>query len=105
MNKKKSWEDYLKRKYGDNPTCEICDKVLKWNGRKGEVVHFDHRNGNEIILRSPSNWIRSNYCTQENISIWEQCDFGILCHRCNSYLPTRNRRKFVSSIVKYVFKI
>ena len=103
--KRKLWLDYLLRK-NPNPKCEICGKSLIYlSGKHIESVNFDHRQNNiSQIFKKPSNWFSFHTFTPENIKIWEQCNFGILCLRCNTALPTDNRKEWLEKVWKYVFK-
>jgi hypothetical protein len=96
------WNTYFQNQYGD-PYCQICDKKLEWHsGNKSLSVHFDHKHGLGISeLAKPSTWLRVRYCTPENISVFENCDFGILCNHCNRVIPTLNRKQWVDKLVKY----
>lgn len=84
-----SWEPYFKHM----TTCEICGKSVEFNsGDRITSIHFDHRNGGtEVIKGSPRNWLVHNKRTPENERVWESCNFGVLCSRCNRYLPTKDR--------------
>lgn len=96
----KTWEGYIPKK----TECQICDRKIYFNqGTKGDAIHFDHKNDNILIKNSPKAWLKHHFRTFENQKIWEECAFGMLCHRCNSYLPTKDREQFVKNIVKYVF--
>jgi hypothetical protein len=35
--------------------------------------------------------------------MWEDSNFGILCGRCNKFLPTKNRKEFIIQAIGYVF--
>lgn len=97
----KNWESFFPK----TSRCQICRKKLYFNsGDKRIAIHFDHRHeGKRVIKRSPSTWLRSHTRTPEREKLWKSCDFGILCEQCNRLLPTKNRKKIVRRIVKYVF--
>jgi len=99
----KSWEKYLKKKHGDL-RCKICGKLLGcFTGSKDSSVSWDHRNGGiEKIKYSPSVFLNSRPHTEKNISIWESCDFGILCYQCNIILPTKNREAWLEKVTQYI---
>lgn len=95
----KSWGKIIPKK----TNCEICNKEIGFNtGTQQNSIHFDHRNGGgEPIKYAPFNWLRIHKKTKENEKIWRSCDFGILCNRCNKYLPTKNRVEFLTKALKY----
>lgn len=95
------WKQYFIRRYGSNPQCQLCDTELAFD-IKGKAVCFDHRyEGQELIKGTPAAWYTSRPCTSENIQIFDSCDFGLLCSRCNNMLPTLNRDAWVEKLVKY----
>lgn len=94
-----SWEGYFPKE----AECKICGKKIYFNqGNRTLAISFDHKTGNEIIKDHPSSWLRNNLRSQESEKIWESCNFGILCNRCNRFLPTKNRKEFVKKILEYV---
>ena len=94
-----SWLPYLP----ENCKCEICNKELKLFGKKANTrVNFDHRNNNLPIKMHPSTWLRSRKPNPKNIAIWKSCNFGILCMKCNTTIPTNNRKEWLNRIIKYV---
>lgn len=96
----KSWRGYIPLK----TNCKICGKTLYFNKRKPKTaIHFDHRIENIPIKMNPTHWLISRYKTKLNQEIWEQCDFGILCRRCNAHLPTKDRKDYLLRVIKYVF--
>lgn len=96
----RSWEGYIPEKMN----CEICGRELFFNKKnRMKAVHFDHKNENCKINMIPITWLRSHHFNDENKALWESCDFGKLCIKCNSYLPTKNRVEFVKQVVRYVF--
>jgi hypothetical protein len=104
------WTEYLQDRFGD-PICQVCQKQLKWFDSDASLtVNFDHRHGHDAPIQtkrdtgaSVSNWIRTRPCNDRNINIFEECDFGILCIRCNSSLPTADREEWVRNVNHYVF--
>ena len=106
IRNRKNWHDYFKKRYGESPSCQICGKKLIWSSNKRtDVVYFDHRHdGNETIKTTPCCWWANRNCNEINIATWEQCDFGILCSKCNHKLPTnRKEREETISIILYYF--
>ena len=99
----KKWILFLSK----NPKCEICGKKLQYlSGNFLDSVHFDHRNeGKEKIKGHPSNWLSFHSQTPENSKIWQSCNFGVLCNKCNRMLPTYNRKKWLEKVIRYVKKI
>lgn len=101
-----NWAEYFTKRYGGHPECELCGKQLEWTGRSGNFVTFDHRNGGEEYIKlGPSSW-KSQVFSLKNIKLWESCDFGILCTRCNSNLPTNliKRRERLTRFITYLKK-
>jgi hypothetical protein len=104
------WIQYCQVKFGD-PVCEICRKELTWfSGDITNSVNFDHRHGGQELIKtkreghaSVNNWLRSRPCNDKNRKIFESCDFGILCQRCNQFLPTLDREDWIRKTIKYVF--
>lgn len=94
-----SWRGFIP----EQVACECCGKIVFY--RSGNIrtsIHFDHRNeGLEVVQVPPSEWLRRHKCNDENKKIWESCDFGMLCFRCNSQLPTKGRLEFLESALKY----
>lgn len=98
----KEWCQYFEQKYGKDITCQICDVPLNYGIGK---LHFDHRyEGSETITTSPAKWAYARPCSKENQLIWDQCDFGILCNKCNRKLPTLNRLEWLKRINQYVIR-
>jgi len=87
--------------------CQICGKKIFFGKKnRGSAIHFDHRNGgNELIQKSPTNWLSENKRTKEKEKIWDSCNFGFLCNGCNSFLPTKNRKQFIKEAVRYIGNI
>lgn len=101
---REAWNEFFVERYGANPKCQVCDKQLSWSlVDKTLRVNFDHRhNGDEAISKAPATWYRDRLCTDENIAIWESCDFGLLCIRCNQSLPTKNRKQWLQCVLDYM---
>lgn len=96
-----SWKGYFPEKI----KCPICDKELFFNVKNYRIaIHFDHREeGKEVIKCHPSMFLYTRFRTPENEKIWESCNFGMLCRRCNLHLHTRNRKDYLRKVIKYVF--
>jgi hypothetical protein len=96
--------EYLQSWIGIIPSvtnCQVCDKTIGFMNKENPIC-FDHRNeGKEPIKTAPNNWLGCHLCTPENIIIWKMCNFGMLCRNCNPYLPTKNRKSFLLSALKY----
>ncbi len=100
------WVNYFKNKYGESPKCRVCGRDLEWklNGKRtSKSVCFDHKSNGLLIKRSPYCWYQTHSCNDRNIKVWEQCNFGILCCRCNFFLPTENREKWFEQIKQYIY--
>jgi hypothetical protein len=39
---------------------------------------------------------------EKNKAIWNQCDFGILCHKCNFHISVVREKQWLSSALRYV---
>ena len=94
------WLQYLPK----NPKCQICGRPLAYFNRKNtkDFVCFDHRFGGEQIKGAPTSWLISHLLTPENIKTWESCGFGVLCHLCNLFFPTKNRIKWLKKVNQYM---
>lgn len=101
LNIKKSWEGYIPKK----TKCQVCSKAIYFNhrGKQDISIFFDHRHENEPIKENPTHWLRIHLFSPENKKIWDQCDFGRLCRKCNSLLRTTNRKQFIIGAIKYIF--
>jgi len=95
-----SWIDIIPKQ----TQCEICGKKIYFNKlNRQEAIHFDHRNnGIEEIKTTPATWLFRHNRTADNEAIWNKCNFGMLCGRCNSILPTKNRKEFIKKIINYI---
>lgn len=95
----KSWEKVI----GEVFNCQICNKEIYFNRKdRGKSVHFDHTTEENINIR-PNNFLSDKKATIENILMWKSFKFGELCKRCNSELPTKNRKQFILNLCNYVF--
>ena len=93
-----SWEGVIPKE----TFCEVCGKPIIFNsGDTRTSIHFDHRHGGEPIQGSPAVWLRQKLHTPEREKIWKECDFGMLCERCNRCLPTENRRLWLTKAIQY----
>lgn len=98
---KDSWVGYIP----EESNCEICGKKLFFrNHHIRDTIHFDHRKEDCVIKINPANWLMSRFRTPDNQKIWENADFGILCHWCNLWLPTKNRKEWLRKVAMYVNK-
>ena len=96
----KSWEGFIPLK----TNCQICNQEIYFNQTNSKtVIHFDHKNINVKIKYSPTCWLYHHQRTPENEKIWLSCDFGMLCKRCNAFLPAKDRESFIKKVVNYVF--
>ena len=104
-NRLAAWVEYFKSIHGDNLACECCGISLAWPGSstdKTNIVHFDHRHGGiASVKKSPTKWIRSRWPTDDNKRIFDACDFGLLCNRCNRCLPTERRGEWLLQALEY----
>jgi hypothetical protein len=111
---RKQFNEYYNKQYKQNMSswtgfipqeinCQICGrKIFLGKKNRESAIHFDHKGENEIIKQSPSSWLYRHKRTPKNEKICESCNFGYLCRRCNSFLPTRNRKDFIRQIIKYI---
>lgn len=99
-NNLKSWEGFISLRNN----CQICGKEIYFNKRnRNNAIHFDHKSENVPIKINPSEWLIIHKKTSKTQKIWESCNFGVLCSKCNSSLPTKNRRQFVINSIRYIF--
>lgn len=99
-NNKNSWSCYFPKEM----ECEVCSATVFFSsGIARNSVHFDHRKECSIKV-SPTIWLVNHKFTEENLKIWESCDFGILCISCNILLPTKNRKDWLMRITRYINK-
>lgn len=82
--------------------CQCCGKELFFNsGIKMNSIHFDHRYEKANHIKNPYRWLETHPRTIENEILWKSFDFGMLCHICNTFLPTNNRTEFLDNAIKY----
>ena len=95
-----SWENFIPIQ----TSCQVCGNKIYFNNKnKKNAIHFDHKNDKDVpIKKSPSTWLGGHPRTLNNELIWRKCNFGMLCKKCNSFLPTKNRKKFIKNIIKYI---
>lgn len=89
------WKEIIVEIYS-GLTCQCCGKQLFWyeigNGKNPFVVSFDHRYKDEIIS-DPYSWFVAHDPTDQNIAVFESCDFGLVCGPCNFSLGSPINRK------------
>lgn len=101
------WCQYLTSVHGKFQ-CECCGRDLKFTSyRKGydpnNTVNWDHRFGDESIKVPPSEWLIRHPCNHTNKKIWNECDFGVLCRRCNTNLGSPQERLIrVKNFSRYI---
>jgi hypothetical protein len=97
------WSEFIPM----NTKCAMCDKDIGFNKSNSDsAIHFDHRNGgNESIKGCPTRWLNGHKPLKHNVSLFKECNFGMLCSVCNRCLPTKDREMFVLNAIKYVFGI
>ncbi len=102
-----AWVNYFKQKHGENPKCEGCGAKLNWGKGNGKYVVFDHRHGKGAFKQSPMPFCWSHFFNDKNKAIWEKEDFGIVCQKCNSILPTdvNDRKQYILKLFEYVYGI
>jgi hypothetical protein len=94
-----SWRGY----FAGKSRCQLCGRrVVYSSGISKKSIHFDHRNGgSEIIKGSPMSWFGGHPRNKVNEKILESCNFGILCFRCNKFLPTEDRTLWLENAMRY----
>ena len=94
-----SWNEYFPKETG----CGVCGKKIYFNKRNTRTaIHFDHRNNNKCLIEgSPTKWLSQSKRTLEREKLWEACNFGMLCEKCNRSLPSKNRKVFLINALKY----
>jgi hypothetical protein len=101
------WEEVIIKKEG-KPFCQCCGESLVFpssgKGRARNVIHFDHKTGEEAI-ENPTGWLRRNPVTKENIKFWYSCDFGMLCWGCNFWLGDPKIRRADKENIKTRLRI
>lgn len=85
--------------------CQICGRDVYFNrSNRADAIHFDHRkDGFEPIGSAPTSWLKHHKATPENVKLWIESDFGILCGRCNKFLPTAGRKEFMEKAIGYMY--
>lgn len=82
--------------------CQICEeKIYFMNRNSKKAIHFDHRIDGCTIVGSPTQWLLKHNYNKKNKDIWDSCNFGMLCGKCNRALPTKDRRMWVFNVMKY----
>jgi hypothetical protein len=101
-----TWFPWLKEIFGEHPLCQCCGRVLTWrngNHRKSiDSVVLDHRNGGSEEIKVFYKWMYSASLNEHNKQKVLACDFGVLCRRCNSLLPTKDRLKWLKQVITYI---
>lgn len=98
------WLFWFKEIYGETPKCQVCDVVLHWNGGNDlTAVVFDHRHGGSEVIKMPYNWCSDRKLNSINKELFLRCDFGVLCKKCNTTIPTRERIDWLQKVTKYVY--
>jgi len=102
----KIWMEWFRSLYGEIPICQCCGVTLKWqagNRRHGnDNVVFDHRNGGKESIKSLYGFVSDRELSEKNKNVFLSCDFGILCRKCNTMLPTQDRDKWLKGALNYV---
>jgi hypothetical protein len=103
-----AWLQIIQQRY-TSFVCEVCGLALAFfaagNGKTPNVIHWDHRMGDEPIKKSPSTWLILSQPTPENIALWNQCNFGMLCVNCNVMVGSpEGRRERILHMLAYVQK-
>ena len=97
----KDWESVIPKE----TNCQVCGISITFNCATGnqKAISFDHRNGgNEEIKGSPYTWLKNRKCTEINIKVWQECNFGMLCAKCNRAIPTKNRVDWLKNVIRYM---
>ena len=94
-----TWESYLPLV----TQCQVCGKNIYFHQKnRADAIHFDHRNGGGEQIKKPFQWLCHHPFNEKNKAIWESCDFGLLCSKCNVRLPTKDREQFVENVLQYI---
>lgn len=84
------------------PCCEMCGmKLIFFTSDKKRSIFFDHKTDDVPIKENPTHWLTKHPPSPKNRAIWNSCDFGILCNKCNATLPTKNRTIWIKRVIKY----
>ena len=95
------WEGYIPKK----TKCQICNKKIYFHNKDTKTaIHFDHKDNNLLIKEAPTVWLGRHINNLKNRIIWEKCNFGMLCKKCNLMLPTNNRKEYIQKVIKYMEK-
>lgn len=84
-NNLKAWSEFLIKE----TNCEICGVGIYFNSHKSSKIHFDHRDENATIKNGPFDFLRLSPPTKDRIQQFKESNFGYLCNKCNSFLPTK----------------
>jgi hypothetical protein len=103
---KEEWLRFFNEQYGECPVCSICERRLRWQSKiqkyQADVVCWDHASGDSYGLKiPPATWLGSHACNSDNQSVWLGFNLGILCGRCNGFLPTKDRLDWLEKAVVY----
>jgi hypothetical protein len=95
-----TWREY----FSGRDRCQCCGKKISFAcGDQEKSICFDHREGGlESIQGSPMKWLMSNPKNDVNVWEFESCGFGTLCNVCNRAIPTKDRRKWLDDVTRYV---
>lgn len=106
--KVQAWNEWFKNVYGEHPKCQCCGIEMVWHsGNKRAITNavvFDHRNGGNEPIKALQSWLTGRDVNERNKSIILSCDFGVICRRCNTLLPTKNRVEWLNNARNYVRK-
>ncbi len=102
MDNLKSWEGFIPKK----TNCQICSTEIYFNNNdRKKAICFDHKKQSVIKQKpGPTFWLGQHKRTNETELIWKKADFGMLCNKCNSFLPTDKRKEYIKKVVKYVYE-
>lgn len=107
---KEAWLEFFIEYYGKIPFCSICDRELKWQSNiskfEEDLVCWDHASNDSKHLKiPPSTWLGSHACNDTNKQKWLSFKLGILCPRCNGFLPTEDRIEWLEKALQYAKSI
>jgi hypothetical protein len=95
-----NWRRWLEEIYG-LPMCEICNRKLShFSKTKKTTVCFDHKTGEEILDKKPSDWMAKTPCNEVNRELFSSCNFGILCNSCNRRIGDFRYRNKLYNYIK-----
>lgn len=96
-----SWNEYIPHK----ANCEICNVEIFFNIKDvNRSIHFDHKSESCSIKENPKRWLLKHRFNFHNLKIWNECNFGVLCGKCNRSIPTKNRKAWLINLTNYVNK-